>query len=164
MVISDPQSRASRTDRTRLKEFKEGTASDDKLQIIISTVLEGWPSILDKVPAEFKPYFQFEDEITAQNSLLFKGERLIAPAKLRKEIMEKVHSSSYLGTEGCLRRAREVFYWLRMKAEFKDFIIKYNICSSHKLARPQEPLIPHRILSRPWQKIDAYLFLPDQRH
>ena len=85
MVVSDHQSRASRTDRARLKEFKERTSSDDKLQILISTVLEGWPSTLDKVPAEFKPYFQFEDEITAQNSLLFRGERLIAPAKLRKK-------------------------------------------------------------------------------
>lgn len=85
MVVSDHQSRASRTDRARLKEFKERTASDDKLQILISTVLEGRPSTLDKVPAEFKPYFQFEDEITAQNSLLFRGERLIAPAKLRKK-------------------------------------------------------------------------------
>ena len=89
MVVSDHQSRASRTDRARLKEFKERTSSDDKLQILISTVLEGWPSTLDKVPAEFKPYFQFEDEITAQNSLLFRGERLIAPAKLRKKKWER---------------------------------------------------------------------------
>ena len=51
-----------------------------------------------------------------------------------------------------------------MKAEFKDFIIKCNICSSHKLAQPREPLIPHEIPSRPWQKIDADLFLLDQRH
>lgn len=99
MVISYPQSRASRTDRTRLKEFKEGTASDDKLQILISTVLEGSSSILDKVPAEFK-----------------------------------------------------------------DFIIKYNICSWHKLAQPREPLIPYGISSRPWKKIDADLFLLDQCH
>ena len=77
--------------------------------------------------------------------------------------MEKVHSS-HLGTEGCLRRAREVFYWLRMNAEFKDFIIKCNICSSHKLAQPREPLIPHNIPSRPWQKVNADLFLFDQRH
>lgn len=73
------------------------TASDDKLQILISTVLEGSSSILDKVPAEFK-----------------------------------------------------------------DFIIKYNICSWHKLTQPREPLIPHGISSRPWKKIDADLFLLDQ--
>ena len=146
----------------RLKEFKEGTASDDTLQILMSTVLEGWPSTLDKVPAEVKPYFQFQDEITAQNGLLFKGERLIVPAKLRKEMMEKVHSS-HLGVEGCLRRAREVFYWPRMNAEFKDFILKCDICNSYKPAQPQEPLMPHEIPSRPWQKVGSDLFLFDHR-
>ena len=64
----------------RLKEFKEGTASGDNLQILMSTVLEGWLNTLDDVPAEIKPYFQLRHEITAQNGLLFKGERLIVPA------------------------------------------------------------------------------------
>jgi len=105
----------------RLKEFEDGTASDDNLQILMSTVLEGWPNTLDEVPTEIKPYLQFRDEITAQNGMLFKGERLIVRAKLRKEMMEKVHSS-HLGIEGCLRRAREVFYWPRLNAELKDFI------------------------------------------
>ena len=44
----------------RLKEFKESTASCDNLQILMSTVLEGWPSTLDEVPAQVKPYFQFQ--------------------------------------------------------------------------------------------------------
>lgn len=51
----------------------------------MSTVLEGWRNTLDKVPAEVKPYFQFQDNITAQNGLLFKGEHLIVSTKLRKE-------------------------------------------------------------------------------
>ena len=112
----------------RLKEFNEGTALDDNFQILMSTVLEGWPSTLDEAPAQDKPYFQFRDEITAQNGLLFKGERLLVPAKLRKEMMERVHSS-HLGIEGCPRPAREVFYWPRMNAEFKDFILKCDICN-----------------------------------
>ena len=146
----------------RLKEFKEGTALDDTLQILMSTVLEGWPNTLDEVPAEVKPYFQFRDEITAQNGLLFKGERLIVPVKLRKEMMEKVHSS-HLGIEGCLRRAREVFYWPRLNAELKDFILKCDTCNSYKPAQPREPLMPHEIPSRPWQKVGTDLFLFDQR-
>ena len=55
----------------------------------MSAVLKVWPSSLDEVPAEVKPYFQFRNEITAQNGLLFKGERLIVPSKLRKEMMER---------------------------------------------------------------------------
>ena len=37
-----------------LKEFKEGTALDDNRQILMSSVLEGWPSSLE-VPAQVKP-------------------------------------------------------------------------------------------------------------
>lgn len=28
---------------TRLKQFKEGTVSDDNLQMLMTVVLEGWP-------------------------------------------------------------------------------------------------------------------------
>ena len=34
-----------------LKEFKESTASDDNLQVLMSTLLEGWNSTLDEVSA-----------------------------------------------------------------------------------------------------------------
>jgi len=91
---------------TRLKDFKEATAYDNDLQILMTTVLEGWPSTQAEVPAAAKPYFPFREEITAQNGFLFNSERFIVPAKLRREMMEKVHSS-HLGIEGCLRRARE---------------------------------------------------------
>ena len=73
------------------------------------TVLEGGSSIEDGVPQEIKSYFSCREEITVQNGMLFKGERIIVPAQLRKEMMEKIHSF-HLGIEGCLRRAKEVFY------------------------------------------------------
>ena len=57
-------------------------------------------------------------------------------------MIEMVHSS-HLGIEGCLRRAREVFYWPRMNAELKDVILKCDICKSFKPEQPREPLMPH---------------------
>ena len=75
----------------------------------------------------------------------------IVPAKLRKEMMERVHSS-HLGFEGCFRRAREVFYWPRMNAKFKDFILNCDICNLYKPAQPREPLMHHEIPSRPCRK------------
>ena len=76
-----------------MTEFKEGTASDDNLPILMSTVLEGWPSTLDEVPAKVKPYVQFRDEITTQNCLLLRDKCIIVPSKLRKEMMERFYSS-----------------------------------------------------------------------
>ena len=76
--------------------------------------------------------------------------------------MKKVHSS-HLGIEGCLRRAREVFYWPRMNAEIKDYIFKCDICNSFKPEQLREPLMPQEIPSRPWQRVATGLFLFDQR-
>lgn len=89
----------------RLNSFRKATACDSNLQILMFTVLEGWYSIEDGVPQEIKSYFSCREEIMVQNGLLFKGERIIVPAQLRKEMMEKIHSF-HLGIEGCLRRAK----------------------------------------------------------
>ena len=48
-----------------------------------------------------------------------------------------------------------MFYKPCMNAELKDFILKCDICSSYKPALPREPLMPHEIPSRPWQKVGA---------
>ena len=62
--------------------------------------------------------------------------------------MEKVHSS-HLGIDGCLRRAREVFFWPRMNA------------NSFKPEQLREPLMPHEIPSWPWQRVATDLLLFD---
>ena len=51
-------------------------------------------------------YFDVRDELTIQNELVFKGQQIVVPAVLRKELMEKTHAS-HIGIEGCIRRARD---------------------------------------------------------
>ena len=72
---------------TSLCIFRKATACDANLQILMSTVLEGWPSTENRVPQEIKSYFCCREDITVQNGLLFKGERIIVPSQLRKEMM-----------------------------------------------------------------------------
>ena len=70
-----------------LNSFRKATACDANLQILMSTVLEGWPSTENRVPQEIKSYFCCREDITVQNGLLFKGESIIVPSQLRKEMM-----------------------------------------------------------------------------
>ena len=49
-------------------------------------------------------YFDFRDELTVQDQLIFKGAQLVVPAAMRKEMMALAHAS-HIGIEGCVRRA-----------------------------------------------------------
>ena len=71
--------------------------------------------------------------------------------------MDKVHAS-HLGIQGCLRRAKEAFYWSGIYKQITEFISGCSICNSYKPDQQKEPLKCHEIPTRPWQSISADLF------
>ena len=60
-------------------------------------------------------YYDVRDKLTVQDTLVFKGPLIVIPSTLRKEMIELVHAT-HIGTEGCLRRARDIMYWPRMSS------------------------------------------------
>lgn len=54
-------------------------------------------------------YFPFRDELTLQNGIIFKGERIVISSSLNSDMMAKTHAS-HIGIQGCIRRAREIIY------------------------------------------------------
>ena len=103
-----------------------------------------------------------KDLLTAQNELVFKGERLVVPASLRKEFMATVHSS-HIGIEGCIRRARDTLYWPRMATELREYVSKCDVFLSHRAEQTKEPLLQHDVTDRPWSKVAADLCELDNR-
>ena len=67
--------------------------------------------------------------LSVQDGIIFRGERAVIPAELRKVLKEKIHSS-HLGIEGCLRRACEAIYWPNMNSDMNDYISKCSVCRS----------------------------------
>ena len=49
-------------------------------------VLTGWPGHKSLVPPEAKPYIKCHDELTVQNGILFKSNKIIIPVPLKKEM------------------------------------------------------------------------------
>ena len=43
--------------------------------------------------------------------------------------MKRAVHQAHIGTESCLRRARECLYWPRMKADMKDYISMFDLQS-----------------------------------
>ncbi|CAC5394823.1 unnamed protein product [Mytilus coruscus] len=140
----------------RISELQEHTKNDLQMQELKEVIREGWPINKWNVPSSVSIYFDIRDQLTLQNGLLFKGERVIIPISLRTDMIKKIHSS-HIGIEGCLRRARESLYWPGMNAEEKDFIQRCETCRTFERKQQKETLISHEIPSRLWSKVGINL-------
>ena len=90
-----------------LADLREKTELDECLQKFKHVIRVGWPDTKEEVPSEIRNYFHFKEELTIQDGILFKGNRVIVPTAIRSHMLKKVHSS-HIGIEGCLRKARDV--------------------------------------------------------
>ena len=140
-----------------LISIQQATESDATLRELKTTIRQGWPATKAEVSANIKDYFPFREELSLQNGLVFKGERLVVPVSVKDDMLAKIHRS-HIGIQGCLRRAREVVYWPGMNKDVEDYVAKCAVCNSQPVEQGKEPMICHELPSRPWEKIAVDLF------
>lgn len=141
----------------RMDKIRTATESDPKLQVLINTIQKGWPDNKKVVPVDISHFYSLQDELSTQNGLVFRGERVVIPDSLQADITQRIHSS-HLGTEGCLRRARDCVYWHGMNDHIKKYVAKCDTCRSVDTKQQKETLQPHEITTRPWAKVGTDLF------
>ena len=59
---------------------------------------QGWPDCKTDVTEAFHAYYNFRDELTVQDQLVFKGGVVVIPAALHKEMMAICHDT-HIGVE-----------------------------------------------------------------
>lgn len=148
--------------KARWQQITHASADDPVLQQLRYTIQNGWPDSRKETSECLYPYFDVRDELTVQGNLVFKGQQLVVPATLRKELMAVTHAS-HTGIEGCIRRARDSLYWPRMATELKEYISKCDVCLAHRSTPGKEPLLSHELVARPWSKVAADLCELDGR-
>ena len=146
---------------TRLGQIQQHTAQDTALQVLKSTILNGWPETKEEVPVIIREYWLYRDELSAQNGVLFKGPRIIIPKSMRQEMLVRIHSS-HLGAESCLRKARDVLYWPNMSSEIRDMVGQCSPCNEYQKSQCKEPLMTHKIPERPWSRLAVDIFTLDK--
>ena len=143
--------------KERLQRIKEAVSDDRAMKSLREVIMNGWPEEKHLLPSEILVYFHCRDELTVQDGLIFRGDRVVIPTSLRQETKEAIHSS-HVGIEGSLRRARECVYWPGMNADVKDYISKCETCRAEGKSQSKETLMSHEIAGRPWEKVGLDLF------
>jgi transposase InsO family protein len=141
----------------KLEELKSATVEDEFLQQLIQFIKDGWPSSRVNSPSAVGHYWKFQDEIFEANGLLFFGQKLIIPEKLRPDILRRIRES-HLGMEKCKSRARAVVYWPGISADIERLVAKCSTCLKHQRSNQKEPLKPHTVPARAWQILGTDIF------
>ena len=113
----------------RVDDIRKHTEEDHELQELIKVILTGWPEDKSQVPNSAVPYYNVRGELTVQNGVIFRGERVVTLKSLSRDMLQRIHAS-HLGIDGCKRRARECLYWPRMSSEVKDYVQQCDVFRS----------------------------------
>ena len=103
------------------------------------------------------------DEITAQDGLLLRGERIVIPLSMRNAVKTKAHAG-HIGVKSCIRQARDLVYWPGMSSEIRQFVVNCDTCARHTSKQQPETLFLHPVPDRPWQKVGIDIFTIKSRN
>ena len=140
----------------KLQQIKEATEQDEICQQIIYFCLEGWPEDKSTISGAVTPYYPFRGEISLQNGLLLKGDRLIIPSCLRLDVLDKLHEG-HQGIVKCRERAKASVWWPGLSKQLGDLVQQCTTCAKERYV-PPETLMPSALPQRPWQKVGTDLF------
>ena len=121
------------------------------------TITSGWPETRAEAPASTLPYWDVRDQLSEIDGIILKGERVLVPPSMRKEMLERIHQG-HMGIEKLKRRARDVLYWPGMNSQINDMVTRCSIFLEHQSKNNKTLMIPSQIPNAPWEKVATDLF------
>ncbi|UYV75047.1 K02A2.6-like [Cordylochernes scorpioides] len=140
----------------RLLEISRKQKEDSLCSQLAKYCMSGWPKNKREVDPALRGYWQFQEDLTYQNGLLLRGQIILIPKSLRKDILEKLHQGHF-GINKCRSRAKESVWWLGISQEIERMVSSCTKCLKERKPK-HEPLMPSEFPIRPWQKVGMDLF------
>ncbi|RUS91936.1 hypothetical protein EGW08_000338 [Elysia chlorotica] len=129
---------------SRLSEIKAATVLDPVLSQLKLIILQGWPDLKSDLPSCVLPYFNYRDELTVQDGIILRGDRIVIPSSLRQDLKAKVHAGHH-GINSCLRRARDLIFWPGMSNDIRAHVESCDTCATYCARQPEQPLLTHEV-------------------
>lgn len=114
------------TSELKMLEIKQAQQKDEVCQKVIQYCQEGWP---DKslVKGGLKQFFHVASELSVEDGLLLRGNRIVIQMALRAPVLNRLHEG-HLGINKCRDRARESVWWPGLNRELE---VKISTCTKH---------------------------------
>ena len=143
--------------KQKLQDIVSETREDPVMQKLIRQIIRGWPESRAQCEYSLIPYWNFRDELSVIDGVVFKGSRVVIPLKLRSMMLDKIHTG-HLGEVKCKNRARQVLFWPQMGRDIENIVRKCEACITFRNKQQSEPLQPLPVTTNPWSRVSTDLF------
>jgi transposase InsO family protein len=137
-----------------VQEVRRGLSKDKVLLEILGYSQTSWPR-KDCVSAGARRFYQFKEELVAQDDILLRGHRLVIPESLQEEMLARIHQG-HQGIVKCSRRARETVWWPGINQDIQQLVENCRICLQEQRVKHQ-PLKTTPLPEGPWREVGSDL-------
>jgi hypothetical protein len=131
------------------QELKEAMAADEELSQVIKDVKAGRASP-DTAASQYGKVYE---ELTAEDGLLLKGERLVIPPKLQAQVIALSHEGHGQGETKTISLLRERVWWPRMGRMAKEYVATCIPCAAAVPGNAPAPMKPIQMPEEPWHTV-----------
>ncbi|XP_062710950.1 uncharacterized protein K02A2.6-like [Aedes albopictus] len=136
-----------------ITDVVKATLDDEELVDVKQALRTGvWPE-------RIKRYLSFKDELTVVNGILLRGEKLVIPSSLRKNVLALSHLG-HPGMERTKQRLRSKVWWPNMNNDIENLIRSCLDCQTVGQPGPQEPMQIRDLPQAPWSHLSMDILGP----
>ncbi|XP_056089739.1 uncharacterized protein K02A2.6-like [Rhinichthys klamathensis goyatoka] len=144
-------------------DIRREIMSDPALSTVVEMVIKGTQAVNLTGNDEVSPFISRRNELSVQHGCLMRGMRVVVPLKLRKRVLEELHT----GHPGIVRMkaiARSYVWWPGIDADIELCVKMCQSCQQIQKMPSQAPLHPWEWPSKPWERIHVDFAGPCEGH
>ena len=127
---------------------------------MIKRISQGFPDNRQELNPILREYWEVRDRLTHHNNIVYMDNRIVIPRKLRKQVLENLHSA-HQGIQGMKLRANASIYWPGMSKAVANTRLGCRSCNENAPSQPKETLVISEFPEWPFQRIAADYFFID---
>ena len=147
--------------KCRLTEIRQKQEEDEVCKQLKKYCESGWPN-KHQVLQILKSYYSVSAELTIQQGLLMRNNRLVIPSFLRHDMLDRLYTG-HQGITKCRRRAQQSVWWPGLSKQLENLVTNCAECCKNR-SQNAELLIPTSFPKMPWQKVGSDLFMWKNSH
>lgn len=138
---------------TTISKIRAATKEDEAMQALKQLIINGWPQDKNELVDTVKCYWSFREELVVVEDLIMKGDRILIPTSLRKDILDRLHTS-HTGIEYTTNLARETVFWPNLGEHIKNKIQNCPACLKYAPNQQKEPMQTHEIPKSAFERVN----------